>query len=77
MNLRPLQSWADRLGDVHARRQSWLLLALVFALAVAGWLWAHRDLPPLLWSGDGYEYADIGRRRPFADLVESDALMAR
>jgi hypothetical protein len=47
---------------LHARRQSWLLLALVFGLAVAGWLWAHRDLPPLLWSGDGYEYADIGRR---------------
>jgi 4-amino-4-deoxy-L-arabinose transferase-like glycosyltransferase len=61
VNLRPLQSWADRLGDVHARRQSAPLLAFVAALAIGGWLWAHRDLPPLLWSGDGYEYADIGR----------------
>lgn len=45
-----------------SRRNDALLLVAVALLAAAGWLWALRDLPPVLWSGDGYEYADAARR---------------
>ncbi len=50
-------------------RRSAISVAIALALAVASWLFTHRDLPWYLWSGDAKEYAEMARR-----LADGDGL---
>ena len=50
-----LVTWRDR------RLYNQIVLGVVL-IALTSWLLANRDYPPLLWSGDEHEYAEIARR---------------